>query len=126
MIPELLPLAVLIIALSAAVLYFTLRSFKPAPRGDSLPASVPIALSEPDLERFAAAAADCLKTEEPKAEITASAIVDAIRNGRGEVKVAGMFDEHVAFRIDSGVGATEAGYRVTVDRAGKLVNVVRV
>jgi hypothetical protein len=123
--PELLPLAIVVIALSAVVVFFLVRGFKPPPRGDSLPASVPIALSEPDLERFAAAAADCLKTEDPKAEITASSIVDAIKSGRGEVKVAGMFDEHVAFRLDSGVGRAEAGYRIIVDRAGKLVSVAR-
>lgn len=125
MIPDLLPLAIVVIVLSAVVVVFIVRSFKSPPRADSLPASVPIALSEPDLERFAEAAADCLKAEDPKAEITAREIVDAIRTGRGEVKVAGMFDEHVAFRLDSGVGATEAGYRIIVDRAGKLVSLAR-
>ncbi len=125
MIPELLPFAIVIIALSAVVVFFVVRGFKPPPRADSLPASVPIALSEPDLERFAAAAADCLKTEDPKAEITGSAIVDAIRTGRGEVKVAGLFDDHVSFRLDSGVAGAEAGYLVIVDRAGKLVSLAR-
>lgn len=125
MLPGLLPLAIVVIVLSAIVVFFVVRGFKPPPRPDSLPASVPISLSEPDVERFAAAAADCLKAEDPKAEISAREILDAIRAGRGEVKVAGMFDEHVAFRLDSGVARAEAGYRIIVDRAGKLVSLAR-
>lgn len=117
MIPELLPLAIVVIALSAVGVYLITRGFKPPPRSDSLPSTVPIALSKPDLERFADAAADCVKAEDPKAEVTGPEIVEAIREGHGEVRVSGMFDEHVVFRW--------AGYQVTVDRAGKLVSLAR-
>jgi hypothetical protein len=115
--PKLLPLALAVIALSAVGLFFVLRRFKPPPRADHLPASVPIALSEPDLERFAAAAAEGARSKDPATDISGDAILDAIRSGDAGVEIGGLLESHVVFRL--------ASMTITVDRAGKLVELIR-
>ncbi len=113
MIPELLPLALVIMLLSAVVLGFVLRGYKRPPRGDALPASVPLTLSEPDIARLAVPVADAIRKDAPDAGVTADAIVDAVRRGGAEITSSGVIDESLCFRVE--------GFEVTVDRAGRVL-----
>jgi hypothetical protein len=112
-VPTLLPLAVLVVVAMAVALYFILRGYKPPPRGDALPASVPITLSEPDLERLAGAAAEAIRSREPDSDVTARSLVDAVRRGSAEVTSSGVLDEVLCFRYER--------HEISVDRAGKVV-----
>jgi hypothetical protein len=113
-IPELLPLAIVVMVLSGVVLGFVLRGYKRPARGDALPASVPITLSEPDIERLAVPVAEAIRESDPQARVTAAAIVDAVRRGAAEITSTGVIDESLRFRIE--------GFEVTVDRGGRVLD----
>ncbi|MBL9027220.1 MAG: hypothetical protein JNL21_33805 [Myxococcales bacterium] len=117
MIPSLLPAAIVVMVAMAGVVYLLVRGFKAPPREDALPATVPISLSEPDLERLAGAVADAIRGTEPSASISASSLIDDVKSGAAKVTSNGVLDEVICFRLE--------GFEVRVDRAGRLVELTR-